>query len=114
MKKTLIIIGVGIIAGTTAYAIWYNLKKHKKTDKNEGFAQLISSTPIHLEDATAKTNTEDAKSSVHKSITERHKDAAHIIKNAVEVIVQKCDSPKIEIEELEEISNELDDLLKEG
>ena len=117
MKKTLLILGIGAVVGAVTYAVWQSVKKPKPTvvvnteKKNENIPTVVS----------AATSTQDvpaddvdlARKTAENSITERHEEAAHIIKDAVEVICKQSASPDNELEKLDQIASGLDDLLKE-
>ena len=117
MKKTLLILGIGAVVGAATYAILQSIKKQKPTvvvsaeKKNEDVpgavpvAVPVQDVPVDDVDFVRKT--------AEDSITERHEEAAQIIKDAVEVICKQSASADGELEELDQIASGLDDLLKE-
>ena len=117
MKKTLIILGIGAVVGAVTYAVWQGMKKQKPVvavnieKKSEDVPTVVPATtstqdvPVDDVDLARKT--------AENSITERHEEAAQIIKDAVEVICKQSASSDNELEELDQIASGLDDLLKE-
>ena len=117
MKKTLLILGIGAVVGAVTYAVWQGIKKKKPTvvvnteKKNEDIPTVVpianfpQDVPIDDLDLVRKTAAD--------SITERHEEAAHIIKDTVKVICKQSTSTNNEQEELDQIASGLDDLLKE-
>lgn len=117
MKKTLLILGIGAVVGAVTYAVWQSMKKQKPTivvsseKKDEDIPAAVPvSTPaqdVPIDDVDV------ARKVAESSITERHEEAAQIIKDAVEVICKQSASSDGELEGLDQIASGLDDLLKE-
>lgn len=117
MKKTLLILGIGAVVGAVTYAVWQSMKKQKPTvvvsteKKNE---DVPAAVPVATPNQDVPVDEVDfARKAAEHSITERHEEAAQIIKDAVEVICKQSASTDNELEELDQIASGLDDLLKE-
>ena len=117
MKKTLLILGIGAVVGAVTYAVWQSMKKQKPTvvvsteKKNE---DVPAAVPVAAPAQDVPVDDVDfARKAAEDSITERHEEAAQIIKDAVEVICKQSASTDNELEELDQIASGLDDLLKE-
>lgn len=116
MKKTLLILTIGAVVGAVTYAVWQSVKKQKSMvvvsteKKNEDVPAVARvSAPIHV----PVNDVEFARKAAEESITERHEEAAQIIKDAVEVICRQSASTDNELKELDQIASGLDDLLRE-
>lgn len=116
MKKSLLILGVGIAVGVATYAIWTKLRNQKSNinstnKKNEDFRTSATvSTPdqdVTAEDIDVFRKTSEA------SISERHEDAAQLIKNTVDAICKHSTTTNNELDELDRIDSDLDALMKE-
>lgn len=119
MKKTLLILGIGAVVGAVTYSVWQSMKKQKPTvvvstdKKNEDIPAAVPvSAPVPVQNVPVD-DVDFAKKAAEASITERHEEAAQIIKDAVEVICKQSASSDGELEELDQIASGLDDLLKE-
>lgn len=118
MKKTLLILGVGVVIGAVTYAVLQGMKKQKATtvdnsDNKQADNQATDPVPTPTQGVSID-DMETARKSAEDSITERHEEAAQIIKDAVEVILKRIEAPETELEELDQIASGLDDLLSEG
>lgn len=121
MKKTLLILGIGAVVGAVTYSVWQSMKKQKPTvvvstdKKNEDIPAAVPvSAPVPVPVQNVPVDDVDfAKKAAEASITERHEEAAQIIKDAVEVICKQSASSDGELEELDQIASGLDNLLKE-
>lgn len=117
MKKTLLILGIGAVVGAVTYAVWQSTKKQKPAvavsmeKRNEDFP-AVDPVSAPIQDVPVD-NVDFARKAAEDSITERHEEAAQIIKDAVEVICKQSASTDGELEELDQIASGLDDLLKE-
>ena len=116
MKKTLLILGIGAVVGVVTYAVWQSMKKQKptvvvSTEKNEDVPAAVP-VAVPARDVPV-VDVDFARKAAEDSITERHEEAAQIIKDAVEVICKQSASTDNELEELDQIASGLDDLLKE-
>lgn len=117
MKKTLLILGIGAVVGAVTYAVWQSMKKQKttvvvKTEKEN--EDIPAAVPVSTPAQDVPVDDVDfARKVAEDSITERHEEAAQIIKDAVEVICKQSASSDGELEELDQIASGLDDLLKE-
>lgn len=118
MKKAAIIFGVGVVVGIAAIAILSSVNK----ETEEAPTTEENKTPNNGPKPTAPTTStpvseadrfESEKSSVVSSVTERHEEAAQIIRDAVTIICEQTEQSDSTDEELQQISSELDDLLNE-
>lgn len=120
MTKVLRIIGVGLVVGS---AICMLLNKKEKTKKNgntcleetaEDFSSdntvsIINPSYTHCENAEF----EDIKASAVGNIYSRHEEATNIIKENVDTILSRTKIAEDENSDLDQISDELDELLRE-
>lgn len=111
MKKTLSIIGLGVAAGAVAYLLWSKNKKQENISAKE-YDSSQNVDFINTDIAELENQVGIVKSTVALNITERHEDAAQIMKDAVDIIYKQSDTSE-ETEKLERISDELDNLLSE-
>lgn len=117
MKKTLFVLGIGAVVGVITYAVWQSVKKQKtavvvdEEQKNENHPEVVSAS-IPAQEVSAD-EVGFAKKATEDSIIERHKEAAQIIKETVDVICKQSASSPNEQKELDQIASGLDDLLKE-
>lgn len=117
MKKIWTIIGLGVAVGTAAYVIWDKTSK----SENDILKSPVAKTTQNVEESTiqpsdalnAEVNIDEVRTSVAKTVSERHEEAAQIMKNAVDVIYQRSEVSEEETAELDRISRELDNLLNE-
>lgn len=121
MKKVLGIIGAGLLAGAVAYIILNKtnestvgtVTKSEKKSENaspDSYNATIIKEDIHNDD----TEYSDIKENFVDTVSERHKQASKIIKDAVETIYTRSEVYEDDSRELERISDELDELLKEN
>ncbi|MBO7217807.1 MAG: hypothetical protein J6V50_03820 [Clostridia bacterium] len=113
MKKTLFILGAGVVAGAVAYAVW----REKQKDENKNFERKKEcAKPMMYNPPSKKNGVEEeflqTKNLAAINIAERHEQAAQIMQDTIDIICNKKDNSMDEIKELEQISNGLDDLLK--
>lgn len=109
MKKFLEAIGVGLIAGVAVY-----LLMNKKSNNDVQSDSANADVPINRNDAFAENGElQESKASSLGQIYVRHQDAAEIIKEAVDTIDSATNLYNNVDDDLEQISNELDDLLDE-
>lgn len=118
MKKTLAILGAGIVVGAVAYAVWYKINKSDKTlkcdfENQKDNTDTASATPMVVNNIVTEDDVETIKSSVAQNMADRHEEAAQIMKDAVDIICKRSEVSDDETIELEQISNELDELLSE-
>lgn len=120
MKKILEIIGIGLIAGAAVYVL---LNKTEKTKNNintrpeetpEDFSSdntvsIINRNDTHGENA----GFEDVKASAVGTMYTRHEEASNIMKEAVDIICSRSEISEDENRDLDQISDELDELLRE-
>lgn len=116
MKKVLGIIGIGFIAGAAVYVL---LNKIEKTKNNinthkEDFS-LDNTVPIINQNDTHAENDrfEDVKASAVGKIYNRHEEASNIMKEAVDIISSRSEITEDKNRDLDQISDELDELLRE-
>lgn len=121
MKKMFGIIGIGLVAGVVAYVIWDKTKNVKKEDSSvapdkEEYSDAVTEKKV-VTVAQEKAEVEEEfvveKSVVADEITARHEETAKIMKEAVDIICQRSEIAEDENTELEQISDELDELLNE-
>lgn len=118
MKKNLAILGAGIVVGAVAYAVWYKINKANQTvesdceDKN-GNTLSATFTPNVMNYVTTADDVDAVKSAVAQNMAARHEEAARIMKDAVGIICKRSEVSYDETKELEQISNELDNLIGE-
>ena len=117
MTKVLGIIGIGLVAGSVIYVL---LNKKEKTRKNintqqeevaEDFSSnntvsIINRNHTHCENAEF----EDIKAS---AVYTRHEEATNIIKENVDIILSRTKISEDDNHDLDQISDELDELLRE-
>ena len=121
MKKIFGIIGIGLVAGAIAYVIWDKTKNVKKAessvapDKEEYSDAVTEKKVVNVakEKAEAEEEFVVEKCVVADEITARHEEAAKIMKEAGDIICQRSEITEDENTELEQISDELDELLNE-
>lgn len=120
MTKLLGIIGVGLVAGSAIYVL---LNKKEKTKKNintslkkttEDFSS-DNTMPINNRNHTNCENAEleDVKASAVGNIYTRHEEATNIIKENVNIILSRTKISEDDNHDLDQISDELDELLRE-
>lgn len=117
MKKILGIIGIGLVAGTTIYLFFNKKNKRKKyivDDKIKQENNLLNSD-LSTTNYTSSLYDEfdDFKSSVASNVSIRHKEASNIMNEAVDNIFKRTQISEDENNNLDKISNELDELLSE-
>ena len=118
IKKTLAILGVGVAVGAVVYALWH--RSHKEDKAAEGGCEG-KSNDYHFEDsvsvvidkATVGDDVDAVKSAGASDMAARHEETSQIMKDAVDIIYKRSEVAEDENKELEQISNELDDLLRE-
>ena len=121
MKKMFGIIGIGLVVGVVAYVIWDKTKNVKKEDSSvapdkEEYSDAVTEKKVvnvAKEKAEAEEEFVVEKSVVADEITARHEETAKIMKEAVDIICQRSEIAEDENTELEQISDELDELLNE-
>lgn len=116
MKKVLGIIGIGLIAGVAVYVL---LNKEEKTKNNintcsddlssDNTVSIINQNDTHSENA----GFEDVKTSAVRTMYTRHEEASNIMKEAVDIICSRSEISEDENRDLDQISDELDELLRE-
>lgn len=120
MKKVLGIFGIGLLAGVVVYLLLNKSKKSK--DDNATFSaheiadappynsvSLINQNDIHNDSVVL----DNVKSSTINTMFTRHEVASKIMKDAVEIICKRSEISEDENSDLEQISDELDELLSE-
>lgn len=118
MRKTLAILGTGIVVGAIAYAVWYKMNKANQTVEND-FESKKDNTdsaefnPAVVNNVATEDDVDTIKSTVVQNMAARHEEAAQIMKDAVDIICKRSELSNDEMKELEQISDELDDLLNE-
>lgn len=117
MKKEALIFGLGLVVGVTAIAVLtYNQKKNERTQpikQDEVKDDNSVSVPVNVS-TDNDSSFEAEKAATVESVSERHQEAAQIIKDAVTVICKDNDGHEATDAELDQISSELDDLLSEA
>lgn len=111
MKKWLGLIGFGAIAGALVY---FFLNKKEKVDFDKTEIKEDNSATSKKDDVTeVELEFVSMKSESVKEMFERHEDAAQVMKDAVDIICKRSEVAEDENNDLEQISEELDELLKE-
>lgn len=120
MKKGLGLIGAGVLVGVTVYIFLSKIKKkndHLSIDCEENSEDALAESAVSVisrnDDQDKYIQSEEIKSSVINTISARHEEASKIMKDAVDNIWQKSKVPADENRDLEEISEQLDELLRE-
>ena len=116
MKKVLGIIGIGLIAGA-AFSFLFNKKEKRKNNINTSIKNFssdhtiptINQNDIHVENA----GFEDVKASAVKNMYTRHEEVSKVMKEAVDIICSRTEISEDENSDLDQISDELDELLRE-
>lgn len=116
MKKVLGIIGIGLVAGTAFYFL-FNKKENRKNNINsstkdfssENTVPIINQNYIHVEN----DEFEYVKASSIGNMYARHEEASKIMKEAVDIICSRTEIFEDENSDLNKISDELDELLRE-
>lgn len=112
MKKAVIIFGLGVIAGVAAIAILSTVHREQNTEATTQDA-TPSEAPVSPTESSPVEGNEGVNPAV-VTMSERHKEAAKIVKDAITIICENSGvSPETD-RKLENISSELDDLLGEG
>lgn len=117
MKKVLGIIGIGFIA-SAAFSFLFNKKEKRKNNINTSIKEFssvntvptINKNDIHVENA----GLEDVKASAVRNMYTRHEEASKIMKESVDIICSRTEISEDKNSDLEQISDELDELLREG
>lgn len=111
MKKWLGLIGFGAIAGALVY---FFLNKKEKVDFDKTEIKEDNSDTSKKDDVTeVELEFVSTKNESVKEMSERHEDAAQVMKDAVDIICKRSEVAEDENNDLEQISEELDELLKE-
>jgi len=118
MKKTLGIIGIGLIAGVAVYEL---LNKAKKTKDDATTKAKKDAVDVSSDNSTTKFNPNNVysdsdelgkvKFSTINTMSSRHEEASKIMKDAVEIICKRSEITEDENRDLDEISDSLDELL---
>lgn len=117
MKKVLGIIGIGFIA-SAAFSFLFNKKENRKNNINTSIKEFssdntvptINKNDIHVENA----GLEDVKASAVRNMYTRHEEASKIMKESVDIICSRTETSEDKNSDLDQISDELDELLREG
>lgn len=116
MKKILGIIGIALIAGAAVYVLFNKNEKTKKdiNTRHEDFSSDNTVSIINQYDThTENTEFEDVKGSAVETMYTRHEEASNIMKEAVDIICSRSEISEDENRDLDQISDELDKLLRE-
>ena len=116
MKKLLGIIGIGLVAGLL-FSFFLNKKEKKKNNINthlDDFSQdntvsVVKQNDNHVDN----TEFEYVKASSIGNVYSRHEEASKIMKEAVDIICSRTEIFEDENSDLNKISDELDELLRE-
>ena len=116
MKKVLGIIGIGVLGGVVIYELLN--KKENKKKYTESYSDNVSKEKniaiITQEDIKFENeDLEEFKTSVAESIYIRHEDALKNIKETVEKIYQSTEIYEDNKNDLNQISDQLDELIRE-
>ncbi|MGB4658960.1 MAG: hypothetical protein WBI07_07265 [Mobilitalea sp.] len=120
MKKVLGIIGVGLLAGIAIYMLLNKRKKIKnniytcseKTPEDSSSDNIVS---IINQNDTYDANIpfKNVKASALGNMSARHEEASNIIKKTIDIICSRTEIPADENSDLDQLSDELDELLSE-
>lgn len=114
MKKTLAILGAGIIVGAVVYAVWYKINRANQTVESDCEDKKGTTfTPNVMNNVAIADDVDAVKSAVAQNMAARHEEAAQIMKDAVDIICKRSEVSDDETKELDQISNELDNLIGE-
>lgn len=116
MKKLLGIIGIGLVAGLL-FSFFLNKKEKKKNNINthiDDFSQdntvsIVKQNDNHVDN----TGFEYVKASSIGNMYTRHEEASKIMNEAVDIICSRTEIFEDENSDLNKISDELDELLRE-
>ena len=116
MKKLLGIIGIGLVAGLS-FSFFLNKKEKKKNNINthlDDFSQdntvsVVKQNDNHVDN----TGFEYVKASSIGNMYTRHEEASKIMNEAVDIICSRMEIFEDENSDLNKISDELDELLRE-
>lgn len=116
MKKVLGVIGIGLVTGAAFYFLFNkkvkkknNIKTHFDNFSSDNTVSTINQNDIHV----VNTNFENIKASTIENIHTRHEEASNIIKESVDIISSRAEISEDENRDLDKISDELDELLRE-
>lgn len=116
MKKLLGIIGIGLVAGLS-FSFFLNKKEKKKNNINthlDDFSQDNTVSIFKQNDNHVDNNGfEYVKASSIGNMYTRHEEASKIMKEAVDIICSRTEIFEDENSDLNKISDELDELLRE-
>lgn len=119
MKKIVVIIGAGLLAGTVVY-VFLNKTEKKRTDINGYFEKdlekhsLYNTEIINQTDFYGKNvNLEDVKTSVANNIQIRHVQASNVMRDIVDTIYSRMEDSADRACDLNLLSDELNKLLSE-
>lgn len=110
MKRTFAILGVGFVAGAVAFAIWH---KKQRVDTSTTSNSENENAGSEIINKSSVNDADLAKHSAASIMTDRHEEAAQIMKEAVDIICRNSEVSEDAGKELEQISAELDELLSE-
>ena len=120
MKKGLGIFGIGLIAGAVIYLLLNKSKKSKDDSATSSVHEIVDAPPYHSVSIIDKNDIHDdgvelenVKSSTINTMSIRHEEASKIMEDAVEIICKRSKVTENENRDLEQISDELDELLSE-
>ena len=116
MKKMVGLIGMGLIVGA-ALSFLFNKKEKTKNNINtrsEDFSSDTTVSTINQNDTYVENSEfEDVKASAMTNMYKRHKEASKIMKESIDMICSKTEVSEDKNRDLDQISNELDELLRE-
>lgn len=116
MKKLLGIIGIGLIAGLS-FSFFLNKKEKKKNNINTHLDDFSQDKALSIvkqnDDNVENTGFEYVKASSIGNVYSRHEEASKIMKEAVDIICSRTEIFEDENSDLNKISDELDELLRE-
>lgn len=117
MKKILAILGAGVVAGAAVFVLWNKLYKNNIDSTESVFddetSDANSTEAVPTTIAPVYTSMDAAKNIAVHNVSARHEEAAKIMKDAVDIICKRSEVLEDESNDLEQISNGLDDLLNE-
>lgn len=117
MKKTLMMLGIGVAAGVVAYAICKRAQNGKNSleafDEMRTDENLVTPESVTVNNISVEEEMESTGSMTMEKMKDRHDEAVQIMEESARIICKRSEVSENEMEDLEELSKELDNLLGE-
>ena len=114
MKKLLIIGGL-LAVGAVAYTLY---KRKQEAEEQAASKRQEETDPFEeAEEAPSPCNVQETKKEAARQVHQRHSEASQTIRDALNTILSTEEKPNVETDhdqDLEEVSNALDELLNGG